>query len=389
MDERVLREYVRQYIDSQQTPTVTFTWQGGEPTLLGIEFFETVVRLQQEYCPPGKRVENCLQTNGTRLDDRWGRFLHKHRFLVGISIDGPARLHDAYRVDKQGGPTFGQVVRGIEVLKLHQVDFNVLTAVHSANVGHPREVYRFLRDKLKAGVIQFIPIVETDEVGSSEKMEVTSHSVTGKKYGEFLISVFDQWVERDVGQVFVQLFEMAVSSWLGLPPSLCVFRKTCGDALVVEHNGDLYSCDHFVDGKHKLGNICDTSLLELAQSDRQRQFGSSKENALPQFCRRCPVQFVCNGGCPKNRISQSPDGEPGLNYLCEGYRDFFTHVDRPLRIMAAAIRTGRPAPCVSHRQVAEATLSQEQQSTRIGRNDACPCGSGRKYKYCCWHRQRD
>jgi uncharacterized protein len=342
MSDATLETFTRQYITSQQASEVVFGWQGGEPTLMGIEFFERAVELQQRYVTPGMRVLNTLQTNGMHLDQEWCRFLHDNGFLVGISIDGPTRLHDAYRVDKGGHATFDAVMRGVELLRHHDVQFNVLATVHAANVGHPLDVYRFVRDEIRAQFVQFIPIVERDnQTGFQEGERVTERSVTGTGYGQFLTAIFDEWVHRDVSRVFVQIFDVALAAWVGQGPGLCIFEPTCGRALALEHNGDLYSCDHFVQPNNLLGNVHERSLDDLVASPDQLQFGSAKRDELPRYCRECPVRFACNGGCPKNRFARAPDGEPGLNYLCEGYRLFFKHIGPAMRYMTAAIRERR------------------------------------------------
>ena len=344
MSDQILENYIRQYITAQRVPEVNFAWQGGEPTLMGLDFFRKVVAYQQKYARPGMKIENTLQTNGTLLNDEWCRFLAKNRFLIGISLDGPREVHDVYRKDKGGAPTFDRVVRGVNLLRRHKVDFNVLTCVSAANVHQPLEVYHFLRDEIGAEYIQFIPIVERDnDTGFQEGTVLTSRSITGKQYGDFLIAIFDEWVHRDVGRVFVQIFDTALGRWLGAPGGLCVFQETCGKALVMEHNGDLYSCDHFVEPRHLLGNILETPLIELVGSEQQLKFGLNKKASLPRYCRECPVLFACNGGCPKNRTDLTPDGEAGLNHLCKGYKAFFTHIDQPMRIMAGLLRQRRPA----------------------------------------------
>jgi len=343
MSSELLETCIGQYIEAQRVPEVTFAWQGGEPTLMGLDFFRLAVEFQQEYCRPGVRIHNVLQTNGITLDDEWCRFFRKHNFLIGISLDGPRDLHDVYRVDKGGKPTFDHVMAGVALLKQHGVDFNILATVHAANADHPLEVYRFLRDEVGASFIQFIPIVELDnDTGFQEGDKVAERSVAGRQYGDFLIAIFDEWVRRDVGRVFVQIFDVALTAWLGQRPGLCIFEETCGTALVMEHNGDLYSCDHFVEPRHELGNIQEISLVEMVGSEQQRQFGLAKRDMLPRYCRECQVRFICNGGCPKNRILRTPDGQPGLNYLCEGYKAFFTRIDRPMQIMAAELQVGRP-----------------------------------------------
>jgi len=344
MSDQILENYIRQYITAQRVPEVNFAWQGGEPTLMGLDFFRKVVAYQQKYARPGMKIENTLQTNGTLLNDEWCRFLAKNRFLIGISLDGPREVHDVYRKDKGGAPTFDRVVRGVNLLRRHKVDFNVLTCVSAANVHQPLEVYHFLRDEIGAEYIQFIPIVERDnDTGFQEGTVLTSRSITGKQYGDFLIAIFDEWVHRDVGRVFVQIFDTALGRWLGAPGGLCVFQETCGKALVMEHNGDLYSCDHFVEPRHLLGNILETPLIELVGSEQQLKFGLNKKASLPRYCRECPVLFACNGGCPKNRTDLTPDGEAGLNHLCKGYKAFFTHIDQPMRMMAGLLRQGHPA----------------------------------------------
>jgi len=343
MSDEVLAEFTRQYIEAQDVPEVTFAWQGGEPALMGLDFFQRAVDLQQRYRKPGMRIDNAFQTNAVLLDEEWCRFFKRHRFLVGVSLDGPQELHDAYRVDKGGGPTFQRVMAGLALLKKNGVDYNILACVHAANAGDPLRVYRFLRDEVGAEFMQFIPIVERERgSGSQKEMRATGRSVTGRQYGDFIIAVFDEWVRHDVGRVFVQSFDVALAAWLGRPPSLCVFQETCGQAMALEHNGDLYACDHFVERGHRLGNIQDVPLVDMVRSARQRRFGEAKREALPPVCRACPVRFACNGGCPKDRILSTPGKQGRLNYLCEGYKAFFTHVDAPMQFMAAAIRARRP-----------------------------------------------
>lgn len=324
MDAETLEAYVRQYVSSQLVPHVTFAWQGGEPTLTGVEFYRHAVELQKKHAPPAMTVVNAFQTNGTTLDDEWCSFFRKNNFLIGISIDGPRDLHDAYRGDKGGVPSFERVMRGLRLLQKHGVEFNVLTTLHAANVKHPLKVYRFLRDVVRATHIQFIPIVEAETGGVSER------SVTGAQYGDFLNRVFDEWIRRDVGSVSVQSFDQAYAAFHGAGVSLCVHRETCGNALVIEHNGDVYSCDHFVRPEHRLGNIRQHRLRSMAGSQMQHEFGQAKSESLPRLCRECDVLVACNGGCPKDRLLLSKTGEPGLNYLCEGYGAFFRHVREPL-----------------------------------------------------------
>ena len=352
MRAEVLERYIAQYIAVQPADEVHFAWQGGEPTLLGVDFFRTVVELEQKYAG-GRRIHNALQTNGTLLDDAWGEFLAAHAFLVGISIDGPRALHDCYRVDKGQAPTFDRVMRGLDVLKKHKVEFNTLTVVNRQNAQHPAEVYRFLKE-IGSSFLQFIPVVERKAVRPDQNglvliqpsfdhaAEVTEWSVEPLQYGKFLAHIFDAWVKKDVGTIFIQQFDVALESWMGMEASLCVFRKTCGSALAMEHNGDLYSCDHFVYPEHKLGNVLEADLAEMAGSAQQVKFGRDKWDSLPRMCRECDVRFACNGECPKHRFATTPSGEPGLNYLCAGYKYFFHHVDPFMQYMAAELRAGRP-----------------------------------------------
>ena len=378
MSDEVLEEYIRQYIQAQPGPEIYFAWQGGEPTLLGVDFFRKAVALQREFAG-GKTVSNALQTNGTLLDDAWCEFLAAERFLVGLSIDGPRECHDRYRVDKGQKPTFDRVRRGLELLQRHGVEFNTLTVVHRANSQQPLEVYRFLKS-IGSRFLQFIPLVEraapaemqalgydfaepplppaaSAGISAGEKSSpapepagrdagapgVTPSSVEAEQYGNFLCAIFDEWVRRDVGDIFVQLFDVALGNWMGLGSSLCVFAEKCGAALAVEHNGDLYSCDHYVYPKYRLGNLMNRSLGEMVRSPQQVKFGNDKSDLLPQFCRRCEVRFACHGECPKHRFIKTPDGEDGLNYLCPAYKKFFNHIDPHLKTMARLLREGRAA----------------------------------------------
>lgn len=382
MADELLEIYIRQLIESQRTREVTIAWQGGEPTLMGLDFFRRSIEYVDKYRRPHMSVQYSIQTNGTKLDDAWCEFFKENNFLVGLSVDGPQKLHDAYRVDKGGKGTFHQVMRGYKYLKKHHVEFNILTTVHAVNANHPLEVYRFLRDDLGTQFIQFIPIVERDnETGFQEGNTVTDRSVSAGQYGEFLMAVFEEWVRWDVGRVYVQLFDIALAAWAGAPPSLCVFSPTCGNALALEHNGDVYSCDHYVEPDYLLGNIREDHLIELVASDQQRQFGQDKQESLPHYCLECEVRFVCHGGCPKNRFILTPGGETGLNYLCAGYRAFFNHIDRPMRTMADLLRQHR-APAMIMDIVAESEGRGPDRFSDVRRNDPCPCGSGRKFKLC-------
>lgn len=395
MSDDCLESYIRQYIEAQPAGTteVTFAWQGGEPTLLGIDFFERCVEIQQQFTPRGMKITNTLQTNGVLLDDEWCRFFLKHQFLIGLSIDGPADLHDAYRVDHQGRGSHKKVMAALRRLKKFGVEFNALVVVNRINGQDGAQVYRYLRD---AGCqfLQFIPIVERQGVGRHAEGEsqqqfvpfaeaeqaVSTRSVLPEQFGTFLCDVFDEWVQRDVGRVFVQIFDQALSAWVGVEPSLCVFRRTCGRALAMEHNGDVYSCDHFVEPDHLLGNLNVIPLEELVNSGRQQEFGEAKLNTLPQYCLDCEVRHACNGECPKNRFLQTPDGTAGLNYLCAGYRKFFNHIDGPMKTMASLVKRRQPPALIMQQfQQSESGASSEPSA----RNKPCACGSGRKHKHCC------
>ncbi len=362
MADDLLETYLRQLIEAHaRVPEVMIAWQGGEPTLMGVEFFRRSIELAERYLQPGQRAAYTIQTNGTLLDEEWAEFFKEHDFLVGLSIDGPRELHDAYRVNKGGQGSFDQVMRGLDYLRETRVEWNALTTIHAANGDRGREVYRFLRDECDARFIQFIPILErvaeAAEDGTvpwtswrdrplyvQEGSRVTGRSVTAEQYGRFLIDVFEEWVRRDVGEVYVQMFDVALANWFGEPPSLCIHSETCGLALALEHTGDLYSCDHFVEPAYRLGNIRETHMLELVASQRQQRFGLDKRDTLPRYCRECDVRFACHGGCPKDRFIETPDGEPGLNYLCAGYKDFFHHIDGPMRFMCEQLRRGEAPP---------------------------------------------
>jgi uncharacterized protein len=392
MAEDLLELYLRQLIEAHASaPEVTIAWQGGEPTLMGLDFFRRSVELAERYLRPGQRATFTIQTNGTLLDEEWAVFFREHGFLVGISIDGPRELHDAYRVNKGGRGSFDEVMRGLGHLRDAGVEWNALTTIHTANADRGREVYLFLRDDCGARFVQFIPIIErvaeVSEDGTvpwtswrdrplyvQDGSRVTGRSASAEQYGRFLIDVFEEWVRRDVGEVYVQMFDVALANWVGEPPSLCVHSETCGLALALEHTGDLYSCDHFVEPRHKLGNIRETHMLELVASQQQRQFGLDKRDTLPRYCLECDVRFACHGGCPKDRFITTPDGEAGLNYLCAGYKDFFHHVDRPMRIMMSLLEENR-AP-------SEISALYRAEDAQRGRNDPCTCGSGRKWKHC-------
>jgi uncharacterized protein len=391
MSEDVLREYVRQYIESQNAPGVTFAWQGGEPTLLGLDFYRKVVEFQKEF-GYGKQIQNTLQTNAVLIDDEWGEFLAEHQFLVGASIDGPKDIHDRYRVDKGGHGSFDRVMRGINCLKKHKVEFNTLTVVQRENSYKPLEVYNFLKE-IGSGFMQFIPIVEriakTEEDDELELVSpdylgdarVSKWSVEPLQYGKFLSAIFDEWVRNDVGRYYVQIFDIALEAWIGRDPSLCVFSETCGGAMALEHNGDLYSCDHYVYEENKLGNIMEQPVTSMVMSDQQQKFGLDKRDTLPKYCRECDVRFMCNGECPKHRFLKTPDGEDGLNYLCQGYKHLFAHIDPAMRYMANELRHQRPPANVIRHTLMEDLRTAGK--TTPDPNDPCLCGSGRKFKKCC------
>jgi uncharacterized protein len=362
MTDDLLRIYIRQMLEAQPTPEVSLNWQGGEPTLMGLDFFKRSVEYAEKYKKPEQHLLYTIQTNGTKIDDEWALFFKQNNFLVGLSLDGPKELHNVYRVNKGGQGSFDQVMHGWEILKAHNVDVNILCTVNAANGDHPLEVYHFLRDELKEQYMQFIPIVEratadtlalanqgwSEHSGAERPLYtqngdlVTERSVKPDQFGRFLIAIFDEWIKSDVGKVFVQSFDVALANWLG-QPSLCIFQCTCGESLVLEHNGDLYSCDHFVEPAFLLGNIKKTHMLDLVSSDQQHKFGQDKFDTLPQYCRECEVLFACYGECPRNRFINAPDGESGLNYLCASYKQFFNHIDQPMRLMAELLRSGHYA----------------------------------------------
>jgi len=361
MADELLETYIIQLLDAHRSPEVMVAWQGGEPTMMGLDFFKRSIELVEKHRNPRQQVSYTIQTNGVLVDERWAAFFKEHDFLVGLSVDGPRDLHDMYRVDKRGEGSFDRVMAGYRHLRSAGVDVNVLCTVHAGNQDHPLDVYRFFRDDMGVQFIQFIPIVERTtetllplanigwstankksrplyvQVGS----HVTDRSVGPVAYGKFLNEVFDEWIKSDIGEVYVQMFDVALASWHGEPPGLCIFSETCGLALALEHNGDLYSCDHYVEPDFLLGNITETPLGELVVSDKQRAFGQAKRDTLPRYCLDCEVRFACHGGCPRNRFTQTPDGEEGLNYLCAGYKSFFRHIDEPMRVMSSLLHAGR------------------------------------------------
>lgn len=393
MSDATLEAYIRQLLESHRTPRVTVAWQGGEPTLMKLDFFQRAVEVVEKFRQTGQQVQHTFQTNGLLLDDDWCAFFRKHDFLIGLSVDGPRELHDTYRVDRRGRGTFDLVMRGWEQLRRHGVDFNILCTVNAANEKHGRTVYRFFRDELGAKWVQFIPIVEraTDETlaianqGWSERPGekrllytqtgslVTERSVGGEQYGRFLVDVFEEWLRHDVGQVFVQLFDVTLEAMFGRH-LLCIHAPTCGYGPALEANGDLYSCDHFVEPQFLLGNIHQTHIQTMVSSPQQRKFGEDKRDTLTAQCRRCEVRQLCNGGCPKDRFALSRDGEPGQNYLCSGLELFYRHTGPAMRTMAQLLRRGgAPADVMAFIQA---------EDTKRGPYRPCPCGGGRKFRFC-------
>ena len=377
MNEETLENYIVQHIEACPTPEIRFSWHGGEPTLLGLDYFRTIVQLQRKHQPADRRIANGIQTNGTFLDDEWCRFFAEEQFNVGISIDGPRELHDHYRVTKGQKPTYNQVMRAYRLLRKHKVSTDLLCVINDQNVRHPTSVYRFFKE-IGAEYLTFLPLVnraqKSDEI-------VTSHSVPAEEYGTFLCTVFDEWIRNDVGRIMVQIFDEAARPAFGMEHSLCIFRETCGDIPILEHNGDLYACDHYVEPEFYIGNVNETPLAAMLESEAMQKFGEDKRDTLPRFCRECEVRDMCNGGCPKDRIIKTPDGEAGLNYLCAGFMKFFKHSRPYLQEMAALSRSGQP---IEQIMAIMRARDLENAPPKVGRNDPCPCGSGRKYKKCCF-----
>ncbi len=361
MPDKVLSAYITNYITSQPTPVVEFVWQGGEPTLLGIDFFKRVIDLQRPFAHK-KTITNSLQTNGTLLTVEWCQFFKTHNFIVGISLDGPKDIHDRYRHDGKGNGTFDRVMQGLSLLQKHKVEYNVLACVAHDTAKHSLDVYHFFKDE---GVefIQFTPIVErmpdkrSNQLGlrlagpaalDKEKSEtdVTSWTVVPEEYGDFLIAVYEEWVRHDVGKIFVMNFEWALNAWIGNPSPVCIHAKQCGRSLVIEHNGDVYACDHCVYPQYRLGNIMIEKLSDMVEKSLRSQFGLTKETALPRWCTECEVLATCQGGCPKHRFMNTAYDETGLHYLCEGYRKFFLHTRKYLRAMAQLLENGLPVSYV-------------------------------------------
>lgn len=402
MSEDVLERLVESYIAAHPpgTAELNFAWQGGEPTLMGIPFFLKALEVQQKYARPGMQITNALQTNGTLLNDDWARMLKEHGFLVGISIDGPSETHNLHRFDKGGKGSFDRVMRGLEALREHEVDFNTLTVLHHDNADDPCGLYDFLKG-IGSTFLQFIPIVEHSAVleakaaqrslGSTLDVadtQVSVRSVEPAQFGAFMCAVFDCWLEcDDVGTIYVQYFDMLLGLVMGYPSSLCVHAETCGRSLAMEHNGDLYSCDHYVSPEYKLGNVNEADMAAMVDQPLQRDFGHDKRDTLPRYCNECRWLKLCWGVCPKDRIAVTPDGDPGLAYLCEGYKAIYQHTVPTLEKMAECLRMGHLARDYKRlpelRRQRRERVTAPRPGTQPGRNDSCPCGSGRKYKKCC------
>ncbi len=391
MDDATLEQYIKQTIDAQDNDYVQFTWQGGEPMMMGLSFYEKAVQLVKMHAK-GKQITHTFQTNGLLIDDAWCRFFKKNQFLIGISIDGPEELHDHYRKTRSGKPTHDKVVQGINLLKKHGVEFNTLTVVNNENAKHPLKVYKFLK-AIGSTYIQFIPLVEREKhtEGSNQlrlvlphesAAKVTSWSVSPLAYGKFLSEIFDVWVRRDVGRVFVNMFDSTLSAWCGSSSSICHLSESCGNAFVVESNGDMYSCDHYVYPDHLLGNINQKTINQCKETSQAIQFREIKQHELTRECEMCHYKFACHGGCPKHRFSISEQGHPRHNYFCQGYKAFFEFSSKHMHTMKTLINSGRYADeimlMLAYRESSKLTTTSS-----IGRNAACPCGSGAKHKRCC------
>lgn len=357
MSDALLERFIRQYIESQTMPQVLFTWHGGETLMRPLSFYRKVMELQRRYAG-GRTIDNCLQTNGTLLTDEWCRFFRDNGWLIGVSIDGPREFHDAYRRNRQGGPSWYKVMKGIELLQRHGVEWNALAVVNNLNADHPLEFYDFFRS-MGCHYIQFSPIVERllphadgrhlAAPADAGDIPLAPYSVTPRQWGDFLCALFDEWVKRDVGSYFIQLFDATLAGWVGEQPGVCTLAETCGQAGVIEYNGDVYSCDHFVFPEYRLGNIQSQTITEMMYSPRQQRFGAAKRDTLPTQCRECRYLMACHGECPKNRFAHTATGEPGLNYLCEGYYRYFDHVAPYMDFMKRELLAGRaPANVMQH-----------------------------------------
>ena len=350
MSDEMLEQFTREYIEAQTMPQVLFTWHGGEPLMRSIDFYKKALALQKKYAH-GKQIDNVIQTNGTLLTDKWCEFFAKNHWLVGISIDGPQEYHDHYRVTPAGKPSWEKVMQGISLLKKHRVEWNAMAVVNAYNAEHPLEFYHFFRDN-GCQYLQFTPIVERltehedgrtlASLADDREIPLTDASVTPQQWGNFLCTIFDDWVRHDVGKTFVEIFDCTLANWMGVLPGICAYSKECGHAGVMEHNGDVYSCDHFVFPEYKLGNIRDQSLIDMLYGEKQQAFSRLKHTSLPRQCKECDMEFACHGECPKNRFEKDKYGEPGLNYLCQGYYQYYSHVAPYMDFMKRELLAQRP-----------------------------------------------
>ena len=350
MSDEMLEQFTREYIEAQTMPQVLFTWHGGEPLMRSIDFYKKALTLQKKYAR-GRRIDNVIQTNGTMLTDEWCEFFAQNNWLVGISIDGPQEYHDHYRLTTTGNPSWQKVMHGIELLKKHHVEWNAMAVVNAYNANHPLEFYHFFKDN-GCQYLQFTPIVERltkhqdgrtlASLADDKEIPLADFSVTPEQWGNFLCAIFDEWVRNDVGKMFVEIFDCTLANWMGVLPGICAYSKNCGHAGVMEHNGDVYSCDHFVFPEYKLGNIRDHTLIEMLYGDKQHAFSRLKHTSLPRQCKECDMEFACHGECPKNRFEKDKYGEPGLNYLCKGYYQYYSHVAPYMDFMKRELQAQRP-----------------------------------------------
>ena len=350
MSDEMLEQFTREYIEAQTMPQVLFTWHGGEPLMRSIDFYKKALALQKKYAH-GKQIDNVIQTNGTLLTDEWCEFFAQNHWLVGISIDGPQEYHDHYRVTPAGKPSWEKVMQGISLLKKHRVEWNAMAVVNAYNAEHPLEFYHFFRDN-GCQYLQFTPIVERltehedgrtlASLADDREIPLADASVTPAQWGNFLCTIFDDWVRHDVGKMFVEIFDCTLANWMGVLPGICAYSKECGHAGVMEHNGDVYSCDHFVFPEYKLGNIREQSLIDMLYGEKQQAFSRLKHTSLPRQCKECDMEFACHGECPKNRFEKDKYGEPGLNYLCQGYYQYYSHVAPYMDFMKRELLAQRP-----------------------------------------------
>ena len=350
MSDEMLEQFTREYIEAQTMPQVLFTWHGGEPLMRSIDFYKKALTLQKKYAR-GRRIDNVIQTNGTMLTDEWCEFFAQNNWLVGISIDGPQEYHDHYRLTSTGNPSWQKVMHGIELLKKHHVEWNAMAVVNAYNADHPLEFYHFFKDN-GCQYLQFTPIVERltkhqdgrtlASLADDKEIPLADFSVTPEQWGNFLCAIFDEWVHNDVSKMFVEIFDCTLANWMGVLPGICAYSKNCGHAGVMEHNGDVYSCDHFVFPEYKLGNIRDHTLIEMLYGDKQHAFSRLKHTSLPRQCKECDMEFACHGECPKNRFEKDKYGEPGLNYLCKGYYQYYSHVAPYMDFMKRELQAQRP-----------------------------------------------